>query len=61
MLADDSLRSRIDNRMREGIGGDRYAYAIGRHPTAHNGCDGDLIAYFDVTPSHDQILARSVA
>jgi hypothetical protein len=52
MLTYDSLRRRIHNRMREGVGGDRHADAIGRHPTSHNRGDGDLIAYFDIAPSH---------
>ena len=53
VLPDHCLRGRIDNRMRERIGRDRHAYPIGRYPTAHNRRDGDLIAYFDITPSHD--------
>ncbi|MBM2711659.1 hypothetical protein JQK88_10415 [Mesorhizobium caraganae] len=52
MLADDSLRSRIDNGMREVIRGDRHADAILCDAPAHNCRDGDLIANFEITPSH---------
>lgn len=59
VLADDGLRSRIDNRMWEGAGRNGYADAIGCHPTAHNRCDGNLVAYLKAaTPSHTKSLAR---
>jgi hypothetical protein len=59
VLADDGLRSRIGNRMWEGVGRNGYADAIGCHPTAHNRCDGNLVAYLKAaTPSHTKSLAR---
>lgn len=61
MLANHSLPSRIDNRMREVVGGDRHAHAIGRHPAAHNRRDCDLVANFDTSPSDAQDLGAAGA